>query len=120
MLRECLCYGKNITQVALAAFNYHGAYGVMVSTGVCGAPSPGSNPGRHPHFSSYYLKSYIGMYYLYILKSKKDDKLYIGSTNDLRRRLSEEIVGASADYFAVCYWTVLGGHQPDFLVLKGG
>ncbi|MCK5590790.1 MAG: GIY-YIG nuclease family protein [Candidatus Pacebacteria bacterium] len=29
------------------------------------------------------------MYYLYILKSKKDDKLYIGSTNDLRRRLSE-------------------------------
>ena len=26
----------------------HGAYGVMVSTGVCGAPSPGSNPGRHP------------------------------------------------------------------------
>jgi len=29
------------------------------------------------------------MFYLYILKSKKDDKLYIGSTNDLRRRLSE-------------------------------
>ncbi|MFA6397445.1 MAG: GIY-YIG nuclease family protein [Candidatus Paceibacterota bacterium] len=29
------------------------------------------------------------MYYLYILKSLKDEKLYIGSTNDLRRRLSE-------------------------------
>ena len=29
------------------------------------------------------------MYYMYILKSIKDDKLYIGSTNDLRRRLSE-------------------------------
>ena len=27
------------------------------------------------------------MYYLYILKSKQDDKLNIGSTNDLRRRL---------------------------------
>ena len=29
------------------------------------------------------------MYYVYILKSKKDEKLYIGSTNDLKRRLSE-------------------------------
>lgn len=25
-----------------------GAYGVTVSTGVCGAPSSGSNPDRHP------------------------------------------------------------------------
>jgi len=29
------------------------------------------------------------MYYVYILKSLKDEKLYIGSTNDLKRRLSE-------------------------------
>jgi len=29
------------------------------------------------------------MYYIYVLKSLKDDKLYIGSTNDLKRRLSE-------------------------------
>ena len=29
------------------------------------------------------------MYYLYILKSLTDEKLYIGSTNDLKRRLSE-------------------------------
>ena len=29
------------------------------------------------------------MYYLYMLKSAVDQKLYIGSTNDLRRRLSE-------------------------------
>jgi len=29
------------------------------------------------------------MYYVYILKSVKDGKLYTGSTNDLRRRLSE-------------------------------
>ncbi len=29
------------------------------------------------------------MYYLYVLKSAVDDKLYIGSTNDLRRRLLE-------------------------------
>lgn len=29
------------------------------------------------------------MYYLYILKSKRDGKMYIGSTNDLRRRFKE-------------------------------
>lgn len=29
------------------------------------------------------------MYYLYILKSLVDEKLYIGSTSDLKRRLSE-------------------------------
>ena len=28
------------------------------------------------------------MFYLYILKSKKDNNLYIGSTNDLKKRLS--------------------------------
>ena len=33
------------------------------------------------------------MYYLYILKSVKDGLLYIGSTNDLRRRLSEHNTG---------------------------
>lgn len=33
------------------------------------------------------------MYYVYILKSTKDDKLYVGSTNDLRRRLSEHNAG---------------------------
>lgn len=29
------------------------------------------------------------MFYLYVLRSKKDGDLYIGSTNDLRRRLLE-------------------------------
>ncbi|KKU81133.1 MAG: Excinuclease ABC C subunit domain protein [Parcubacteria group bacterium GW2011_GWA1_47_8] len=33
------------------------------------------------------------MYYLYILKSQKDQHLYIGSTNDLRRRLLEHNSG---------------------------
>lgn len=33
------------------------------------------------------------MFYLYIIKSKKDDNLYIGSTNDLRRRLAEHNSG---------------------------
>ena len=29
------------------------------------------------------------MHYVYILQSKIDDELYVGSTNDLRRRLAE-------------------------------
>jgi len=33
------------------------------------------------------------MYYVYILKSKKDEDLYVGSTNDLKRRLSEHNAG---------------------------
>jgi putative endonuclease len=33
------------------------------------------------------------MFYLYIIKSKIDGKLYIGSTNNLRRRLSEHNSG---------------------------
>lgn len=36
------------------------------------------------------------MYYLYVLKSKKDAELYIGSTNDLRRRLLEHNTGKVA------------------------
>lgn len=33
------------------------------------------------------------MFYLYILKSCTDEKLYVGSTNDLKRRLSEHNTG---------------------------
>lgn len=33
------------------------------------------------------------MFYVYILRSRKDDKLYIGSTNDLRRRFIEHNSG---------------------------
>ncbi|MBI5778778.1 MAG: GIY-YIG nuclease family protein [Planctomycetes bacterium] len=29
------------------------------------------------------------MFYMYILKSKKDNNLYLGSTSDLKRRLAE-------------------------------
>jgi len=35
------------------------------------------------------------MYYVYVLKSLKDEKLYIGSTNNLKRRLSEHNNGLS-------------------------
>ena len=33
------------------------------------------------------------MFYLYVLKSKKDNNIYFGSTNDLRRRLIEHNSG---------------------------
>lgn len=33
------------------------------------------------------------MYYVYFLKSEKDNNLYFGSTNDLRRRLLEHNSG---------------------------
>jgi putative endonuclease len=33
------------------------------------------------------------MFYVYVLKSEKDNKLYFGSTNDLRRRLSDHNSG---------------------------
>lgn len=33
------------------------------------------------------------MFYVYLLKSKKDEKLYIGFTNDLRRRIQEHNSG---------------------------
>ena len=33
------------------------------------------------------------MFYIYILKSLKDNKLYVGHTNDLKRRLKEHNSG---------------------------
>ena len=33
------------------------------------------------------------MFYLYVLKSKKDENLYIGSTNNLQRRFREHNAG---------------------------
>lgn len=35
------------------------------------------------------------MYYIYLLKSSKDGKLYIGFTNDLKRRILEHNRGLS-------------------------
>lgn len=35
------------------------------------------------------------MFYVYVLKSLKDHKLYVGFTNDLKRRLQEHNSGAN-------------------------
>jgi len=45
-----------------------------------------------PHLSSRKVKM---MYYVYILKSKKNNQLYIGFTNDLKRRFIEYNTGCS-------------------------
>ena len=37
--------------------------------------------------------SAMSFYYVYILQSAKDNKFYIGSTNDLKRRLKEHKLG---------------------------
>ncbi len=36
------------------------------------------------------------MFYVYIIKSMKNSQLYLGSTNDLRRRLAEHNSGLSS------------------------
>ncbi|HEY4505507.1 MAG TPA: GIY-YIG nuclease family protein [Candidatus Paceibacterota bacterium] len=41
------------------------------------------------------VRDYIVMYYTYILKSKKNGRLYTGSTNDLRKRLKQHNEGKS-------------------------
>lgn len=38
------------------------------------------------------------MYYVYILKSDKDDSLYKGFTEDLKRRVQEHNVGKSTSF----------------------
>ena len=35
------------------------------------------------------------MYYLYVIKSEKDNQLYFGFTGDLKRRFSEHVEGKS-------------------------
>jgi len=37
--------------------------------------------------------NYLVMFYVYVLKSKTDDKLYIGYTNNLRKRMKEHNEG---------------------------
>jgi putative endonuclease len=49
------------------------------------------------------------MFYVYVIKSKKDDSLYIGFTRDLRKRFSEHNLGLSrytkshTPFILVCY-----------------
>ena len=47
------------------------------------------------------------MYYVYIIKSKKNDKLYIGYTNDLKRRFQEHNEGKSTYTKKFTPWTLM-------------
>lgn len=42
------------------------------------------------------IKEVVRMWYAYILQSRTDGRLYIGSTNDLKRRLEEHNAGKVA------------------------
>ncbi len=49
------------------------------------------------------------MFYIYVLKGKKDNKLYIGYTNDLRRRIKEHNQGKNfsttrREAFSIIYY----------------
>jgi len=50
----------------------------------------------NPHTCFVITSSYnLYMFYVYVLKSEKDDNLYVGSTDNLRRRLAEHNEGKS-------------------------
>ncbi|MEK7478668.1 MAG: GIY-YIG nuclease family protein [Patescibacteria group bacterium] len=46
------------------------------------------------------------MYYVYVLKSKLMEEIYIGSTNDLRRRLQEHNDGKEISTKRYAPWTI--------------
>ncbi len=60
-------------------------YRIMVITSAFQADDRGSIPLTRSKF--------LFMFYVYILKSLKDDKLYVGYSSDLKRRLKEHEVG---------------------------
>jgi len=47
------------------------------------------------------------MYYVYLIKSTKTDEIYIGSTNDLRRRMKEHNQGKSYSTKAKIPWQIV-------------
>ena len=51
--------------------------------------------GAIPHLLAFVVYNKF-MFYVYIIKSKKSKKLYIGLTNDLRKRILEHNSGQSA------------------------
>jgi len=69
------------------------------------------------------------MYYVYVLCSSKDKKLYIGRTNNLRRRLAEHNEGisfatASRRPFVLTYYEAYAAesdavHRENSLKLRG-
>ncbi len=69
------------------------------------------------------------MFYVYILKSKKDSKLYIGYTNNLKRRIEEHNSGGNESTklrrpFELIYYEAYKSeddakHREDMLKLFG-
>ncbi|MBI2405303.1 GIY-YIG nuclease family protein [Candidatus Gottesmanbacteria bacterium] len=51
------------------------------------------------------------MYYVYVLKSRKDSLLYIGYTNNLKRRLVEHSKDNRAPWTLIYYESYLSDHD---------
>ena len=47
------------------------------------------------------------MYYVYFIKSFKNGSLYIGSTEDLKKRLAEHNIGKTKSTKPFCLWRVV-------------
>ena len=47
------------------------------------------------------------MYYVYLIKSEKRDEIYVGSTNDLKRRLNEHNNGLSISTKRYMPWKLI-------------
>jgi len=52
-----------------------------------------------------------GMYYVYVLKSRKDGLLYIGYTNNLKRRFVEHAKDGRAPWVLVYYESYVSTHD---------
>src|SRR3989344_959255 len=88
-----------------------------------------SRSAYDPHTFHLIDANQFPMYYVYVLKSLKDKKLYVGSTNDLRRRLSEHNDGMvkstkSRRLFKLCYYEAYASERDargrEFSLKKDG
>jgi putative endonuclease len=57
------------------------------------ALNPTVNPNEESSLLEWFMGKSMKFHYVYVLLSEKDGKLYIGSTNDLKRRISEHRQG---------------------------
>jgi putative endonuclease len=52
-------------------------------------------------------RSFLFMYYIYAIKSKKDDRIYVGFTENLERRISEHNSGKTRSTKGYIPWVLV-------------
>jgi predicted GIY-YIG superfamily endonuclease len=57
----------------------------------------------------YPVREYFNMIYTYVIQSKKDNRFYTGSTNDLRKRFKQHNQGGISS-------TKVADHLPSFIM----